>query len=215
VDPRHLTQLGLDPVAAQVVGDYLAVLESGLPVGRRSRTRILAEISDGLACAVQDQRDRGASPAAAAHRAVAEFGDPRALAAAFVRQLGPAVAHRAGLALIITGPFVGSAWVAAVGFPAGVVMILAITVPAAILASTGAGRPSRHLRVPARVVTAAALVATIGCVAADLSLLVAVSLDHLWSLGGVVAPAVALSTVRLSAAALTGRRIAVLRAAAN
>lgn len=232
MDREDLTRLGIDPAAAAVVGGYLAVLESRLPAGRRSRARILAEISDGLACALGEQTAGGAPPADAARRAVAEFGDPRMLAAAFARQLGPAAAHRAGLGLVATGPLVGGTWVAAygsggMGLPeqvAGLLsalpqlaLILAVTVPAALIAICGAGWPSRYVRVPARVVTGAALVASIGCAAGDLSLLLATVLGHRLAAAGPVslfAAAALISVARLGAAGWTCRRMARLRAAA-
>jgi hypothetical protein len=229
VDFRGLNALGLDPAAADVIGGYLAELECRLPGGRRYRARILAEIADGLACAVLDRTDAGAAPAATAREVVAEFGAPGRLAAAFARQLGPVTAHRVGLGLVATGPLVGLAWLAAyangaVGLPARVagllgampqlVVILAVTVPAAITATAGVGWAARHLALPAGVVTGAALMAVIGCVTGDLSLLLSVILGRGQG-GGPLVVAAAASVTRLIGAGWAGRRVARLRVAAH
>jgi hypothetical protein len=231
VDPRHLNSLDMNPAAGEMISGYLAVLESELHTGRRYRARILAEIADGLACAVGERTDVGVAPAAAARSALAEFGDPRELAGAFARQHGTVTAHRLGMALVTTGPLVGATWLAAYGTggagllwqAAGLLsalpqlaVALAVTVPAAIIAATGAGWAARRVKVPARAVTGAAVVAAIGCVAGDLSLLLTALLDHrltgAGSVGLIVVAAVA-SVLRLSAAGWAGRRVAWLRAA--
>jgi hypothetical protein len=223
---RQLNAVGLDPAAAEVIGGYLTELEYRLPGGRRYRARILAEIADGLACAVLDRTDAGAESGVAARAAAAEFGDPRQLAAAFARQLGPVTAHRVGLALVATGPLVGMTWLAA--YANGVagllsampqlVLILAVTVPAAITAAAGAGWAARHLALPARVVTGAALTAVIGCVAGDVSLLLTVILGHRPSAlahGGLLALAAVASGIRLIGAGWAGRRVSRLRVAGH
>jgi hypothetical protein len=221
----------MDPAAADVISGYLTTLGSRLPPGRRYRARILAEIADGLACAVAERTSAGVAPAVAACCAVAEFGDPRELAGAFARQRGAVTAHRLGMALVATGPLVGLTWVAAYATgeagllwqAAGLLSALpqlalavAVAVPAAIIAATGAGWAARRVRVPVRVVTGAALVAAIGCVTGDLSLLLTALLDHRPSgagpVGLIVVAAVA-SVLRLSAAGWAGRRVAWLRAA--
>jgi hypothetical protein len=229
MDPRHLTTCDVHPAAAEVIGGYLIALESSLPAGRRYRARILAEIADGLACVVREQTDLGAAPAAAARSAVTEFGDPRVLAAAFAREYGPVAAHRLGVRLVATGPLVGLTWVAA--YPTGgagmrtqvadllstlpqLPLILAVTVPAAIIAATGAGWAARWLRLPTRVVTGAALVAATGCAAGDVSLLLTALLGHRPAAAGPVSltmVAMAVSVLRLSAAGWAGRRVARLR----
>jgi hypothetical protein len=233
MEPRNLAEVGLAPAAVDIVGGYLVELASHLPAGRRARKEILAEVADGLTCAVENHLRAGRSGEAAARAAVAEFGDPRTVAAAFIRQLGPVVAHRLGAGLVLTGPLVGLTWVAAYA-TAGLdwwsqivnvlsampqyPLILAVTVPAAMVAITGSGWAARHLVVPPRVVTGAAIVAAIGCVAGDLSLLSAAILSRNLIAAGPASPivlAIAASLVRLSAAVWAGRRIARLRAAVN
>jgi hypothetical protein len=227
VDAHDLSALGLDPPSTEVVGGYLAVLASHLPTGRRARAVILAEIADGLACAVEDRVARGEPAQAAATAAVAELGDPRTLAVAFARQLGLDAAHRLGAGLVVTGPLVGLAWVAARAsggsdWPARVagvlsanplfVAILTVTVPAAVIAITGSGRFARRRRVPPRRATGAALVAAIGCVAGDLSLLAAAA-SHPPDSPAFLTLAAMASLVRLSAASWASHRIVRLRAA--
>jgi hypothetical protein len=99
------------------------------------------------------------------------------------------------------------------------VLILAVTVPAAITAAAGAGWPARHLALPARLVTGAALMAAIGCVAGDLSLLVTVLPGLRPSVpgpgGGLLAVAAAASVIRLIGAGSAGRRVARLRVAGH
>jgi HAAS len=233
MEPRDLADVVLVPAAARIVDGYLSELESRLRAGRRVRKEIVLEIADGLTCAVEEHMQRGQPADAAARTAVAELGEPRTLAAAFAGQLGSAAAHRLGAGLVVTGPLVGLTWVAAyatagLNWSSQIVnvlsampqypLILAVTVPAAMIAITGSGRAATHLVVPARVVTAAAIVAVIGCVAGDLSLLsAAVFGRNLIASGpaGLVAVAMAASVVRLSAVTWAGRRIARLRAGVN
>ncbi len=231
MDTHDLNSLGLEPSAARVVDEYLAVFASYLPVGRRVRAGILAEIADGLVSATEVRTARGDPAQAAATEAVVEVGDPRKLAIAFAGQLGPAAAHRLGVGLVLTGPLVGLMWVTArtvggsdwlsriVDALSAIPLylpILVVTVPAAVLAFTGSGRCAQRRALPPRLVTGAALAAAIGCVAGDLSLLTAAA-SHPTSLHGPVVSALAVlvSVVRLSAAAGAGNRIRRLRAAAS
>jgi hypothetical protein len=226
MDPHDLNAAGIDPAAAAMIGGYLAALESGLPTGRRHRARILAEVADGLISTTLANTDAGSMPEDAAREAVIEFGDPRLLATEFARQLGPVCAHRIGVGLVATGPLVGLTWLAASAAQLAsllsavppLALILGLTIPAAIVASTGAGWAARRLSVPGQAVTAAAIVASIGCMAGDLSLLLATIAGHGPTAAGpapMTAVAVTASTLRLSAAAWAGRRVARLRAAAH
>jgi hypothetical protein len=231
MEPRDLAGVAFAP-ADRIIGAWLAELDSQLPAGRRARREILLEIGDGLRCAIEARVGQGQSAEPAARAAVAELGDSHTVAVAFACQLGVASAHRLGIGLVLSGPLVGLTWVAAYAtagshwssqissvlsampqYPP----ILAVTVPAAIVASTGSGRAAPYLAVPPRVVTAAALVAAIGCVAGDLSLLAAAIFGpNLVAGPGILAAmGIAASIARLSAAGWTGRRIARLRAAVN
>jgi hypothetical protein len=222
---------GLPPDARAAVDGYLVALAAGLPVSRRSRRDILAEVGDGLSCAVEARMRSGADVQVAVAGAVAEFGSPGEVAAAFAERATSVIAHRAGLALVLTGPAVGLAWVNARGGEAGdgihrvagmlsavplFAVVLAITVPAAIVATAGAGRLARRLRPPVSVTGRAALVAMSGAIVGDVSLVAAVAGGDLGQPhAGLLAVAIGLSVVRLSAASLTARRIAALRAASS
>jgi hypothetical protein len=191
--------------------DYLRELSANLVVSRRARALIVAEIADGLACATQANIARGLAPEEAARAAVAEFGDPRWLAAGFAREHVAVAARRIGLGLVLSGPLVGGIWAAALGagrgsWPGKVTaalsatglfpLILVATVVAALLAVRGAG--------------AAAHLATVGCLLGDLCLIaVAVTLPW-WT--GMLAVAMATSLFRAALAGAALRRIARLRA---
>jgi hypothetical protein len=103
---------GWDAGAARLVAAYLDRLGAGLVGGRRAREATVAEIADGLIEAVEAHTRRGLAPVAAARRAVAEFGDPAELAAQLMAEQAGTTARRVGLGLVITGPMVGSVWVA-------------------------------------------------------------------------------------------------------
>ena len=59
-------------------------------------------------------RAQGCSQAEATAAVIAEFGDPRMVAAAFGPELGAVQARRVAVGLLVTGPLVGLAWIAAV-----------------------------------------------------------------------------------------------------
>jgi hypothetical protein len=225
---RAASEPEIGPIAA-----YLAAVDRGVPAGRRARRAIVTELADGLACSVQAHVDAGLPADEAAVAAVAEFGDPRELAANFAHQLAGSTAHRTGLALVVTGPMVGLTWVAAYAAHSGagwreqiaavltavpsLAVILVVVVPAAIVAAAGAGRLARRVPVAARAAATAAVLAAFGCVAGDAMLLstAVVTALHRPSWTVLVGVAVGVSTVRLAAAATAGRRCALLRAAAR
>ena len=163
MDARDLTRPPADPATAAIVTAYLAELHRRSPAGRRERGRIAAEIADGLGARIADLVARGVPARSAARRAVREFGDPATVARAFAGRLGPIAAHRAGVGLVVTGPFVGLAWIVALagvatGWTAGLgrvvtalpmlPVLLVITVPAALVAAAGAGRLARRTARP-------------------------------------------------------------------
>jgi hypothetical protein len=225
--------LGLDPADARIVGDYLAAVGSRLPIARRTREGILTELADGLACAVAEEIERGLAPGPAAHAAVRQFGEPAVLAAGFARQLASAAAHRVGLGLVTTGPLVGLIWVGAtsIGEPdwpsriSGVLsalplypLILAVTVPAAMIAITGSGWSARRFPVFRGLATGSAFVAVLGCIAGDVSLLSgAIFGGAAWAAAParLTLVAVAVSLMRLSVAGFAGSRVVRLRTAGN
>ena len=209
------------------VDAYLRTLAAGLPGSRRARASILAEVADGLTECAEAYEARGLPAAAAARAAITEFGDPTELAAEFAGELAGVTAHRVGLALILTGPLVGAAWLAAYAARSGYglreqlhhmpgwLVVLAVLVPAAVLATaTGAGPLVRWLRPLPAVAATAAVVAAGGCVIVDAMMLAALA----WYGGAwpvLALPAVAASAVRLPLAGVAARRCALLRQAAG
>jgi hypothetical protein len=214
-DRAELLRL-LDPPARSIVARYLDVLAAGLPA---VRTDAVVEVADGLVDAVHAYQRTGVPPELAARRAVAECGDPARLAAELAGELAATGARRLGRALVLTGPLVGSAWVTGYAVRDGVTwwaelhtvltrvpllpFVLAVTVPAAVLAVLGAR---------ARVVAGCAVLASGGCVLGD-ALLLGTATAAGWSWP--VAAAAAVSVVRLSSVALAGRRCARLLAASG
>ena len=87
----------------RVIRDYLAVLAARLPAS------IVEELADGLAETYRSYLRQGLAPDQAAKSAVAEFGDPHVIAAAFAR-VNPA--RRGARRLLLTGPVVGGCWAA-------------------------------------------------------------------------------------------------------
>jgi hypothetical protein len=182
VRSTDLTGYGLGAEATEILGAYLSTLDSYLPVGRRTRARILAELADGLACAVEASIADGVPSATAAREAVAESGDPRHLAAQFAGQMLAVTTQRTGTALVLSGPAVGLLWAGwfGAGLPNWVAkataavtqvpvlpVILVAAIPCAVFAASAGGRLGRVVTVPARWTYRAALLATAGCVAAD------------------------------------------------
>lgn len=226
LDPRVVP-----PEAAAVLEPYLGALARWLPAARHTKQGILAEIADGLTCCLQHRIASGAAPVDAARAAVAEFGDPRRLAGEFAAQLVPTTAHRTGLALVVTGPFVGLVWAAGyagttpswldrletvLSSVSAYPLILVMTVPAAVVAIGGAGRLARELRLPARWPGVAALIAAAGCILGDAALVTStVAAGRLGAASTGLFAAIAVSVARASAAGLAMRRIARLRAAAH
>jgi hypothetical protein len=89
---------------ASLITDYLSVLSAQLPAP------LVEELADGLDETHQHYLTQGLTPAAAASAAVAEFGEPQVIVAAFTR-MSPA--RHAARKLLATGPVVGGCWAAA------------------------------------------------------------------------------------------------------
>jgi hypothetical protein len=228
--PMRLERLGLPTEATGVLAAYLSALDSGLPGGRRARALILAEVADGLACAVETAVADDVAPAVAARRAVDECGDPRRLAAQFAQQMLVGTSHRTGLALVISGPLVGVLWAAwwGAGVPdwsaklaaavAGVPalpLILVLTVPCAVVAASTSGWLARMTAAPSGWAYRAALLATAGCVLADATLISMALADRSLSTASTaLMVAITASVVRASAAALAMKRLVRQHAAA-
>jgi hypothetical protein len=89
---------------ASLITDYLSVLSAQLPAP------LVEELADGLDETRQHYLTRGLTPDAAAGAAVAEFGEPQVIVAAFIR-LSPA--RHAARRLLAAGPVVGGCWAVA------------------------------------------------------------------------------------------------------
>jgi hypothetical protein len=137
----------------RLIGDYLAELAAQLPAP------IVAELADGLDQTRRRYLDQGLSADAAAAAAVAEFGDPRVVIAAFTRA---SPARRAARRLLATGPLVGACWGAALilnrawtwpVLPIGARILIgaALITVIGLLAAAAFGRryrPAAHGRIP-------------------------------------------------------------------
>jgi HAAS domain-containing protein len=220
-----------DPAARRVIGGYLTELADQLGRPSAARAAIVAELEDGLWTATIALHASGLPPEEAARAAVAEFGDPRTVAAGFGPEMASATGRRVGLSLLATGPLVGSCWLllaaatwrwagqeppAALGLVAALVgLVLVVAVPAAVLSVAASGRLSRWLPTGPQVGTTAAAVAAVACVAGDLVLLGGL-LASTELAGGVAWPAALLaagaSSTRLSLAGRAARRCLAARA---
>jgi len=87
-----------------LITDYLTALSAQLPAP------VVEELADGLDQTQQHYVKQGLNPDAAAGAALAEFGEPQVVAAAFTR-LSPA--RYAARRLLAAGPVVGGCWAAA------------------------------------------------------------------------------------------------------
>ena len=87
-----------------MIDGYVAELAARLPAP------IVTELADGLRETYECDRRRGLSAEDAARTAVAEFGDPATVLAAFVTA---SPARAAARSLLLAGPVVGGAWAVA------------------------------------------------------------------------------------------------------
>jgi hypothetical protein len=225
-----------DPADRDAVADYLAAVAAQLTGPAAARIAATDELRDGLLEALETHRGLGCSQAEATAAAIAEFGDPGTVAAAFGPELGAVQARRVALGLLVTGPLVGLAWIAAVvvndlppwrqqligpwlALPvAG--LALAVAGPALGLTVAATGRLGRRLgRVVHRATLppTAAAVAALAAVVADLTLLAIITGHTLTGPESEVwAPVVLAASASLTRAMLAGRaarRCLVSRAA--
>jgi HAAS len=227
--PVTAAQPGLDPDAERVLDDYLAALAARLAGPARARQAILDELHDGLVGATHTRQAAGASQASAAAAAVAEFGDPAAVAAAFTPELAARRARRVALTLIGTGPLVGSLWLAvlAAGGQAAIAaapvwqwpvvqaggwtarLLLAIvgaTVLAAWVTVAATGRLTRWLPARPSLPAVAAAAAASGASLFDLSLLLVLATQTLPTPAAAPWPLVTVAAIAsLVRCALAGR----------
>ena len=225
-----------DSTNRDAVADYLSAVAAQLPGPPSARVAVTDELRDGLIEALDTHQGHGCSQAEATAAAIAEFGDPDTVAAAFGPELGAVQARRVALGLLVTGPLVGLAWIAAVAVNAlppwrhqltgpwlalplaG--LALAVACPALGLTVAVTGRLGRRLgggfARRAALPLAAAAVAGLAAVLADLTLLAILGDQALATPGPLVwAPvivAVGASLTRITLAGRAARRCLVTRA---
>jgi hypothetical protein len=217
--PRH-RPADRDPVA-----DYLAAVAAGLTGPATTRVAITDELRDGLLETLERHLARGCSHQEATATAIAEFGDPRTVAAAFAPELAAVQARRVALGLLATGPLVGLAWIASVAANALppwrqqltgpwlalplVGLAVVVAGPALGLAVAATGRLARRLGWLGRrasLPATTAVVAGLAAVVADLTLL-AMMAGHALTTSGpdIWAPVAIAAGASLTRVTLTGR----------
>ncbi len=188
------------------------------------RAGILSEITDGLMETVDSYRSGGLCGEEAARAAIAEFGRPHEVAAAFRPELGVRHARRTALALMISGPLVGIAWLTgavAASLPPVrqempwmwwalplVGLALVVAVPSLMLTVVSTGRLGLRLALPASLPSKAVGIASAAAVAADIVVLAMFSLYALSAASLPVlplVPAIAASSTRIYLAARASR----------
>jgi hypothetical protein len=103
-----------DSTNRDAVTDYLAAVTAQLTGPPAARVAVTDELRDGLIEALDTHQGHGCSQAEATAAAIAEFGDPATVAAAFGPELAAVQARRVAVGLLVTGPLVGLAWITAV-----------------------------------------------------------------------------------------------------
>lgn len=225
-----------DSTNRDAVTDYLAAVTAQLTGPPAARVAVTDELRDGLIEALDTHQGHGCSQAEATAAAIAEFGDPATVAAAFGPELAAVQARRVALGLLVTGPLVGLAWITAVAvntlppwrhqltgpwlaLPL-VALALAVAGPALGLTVAATGRLSRRLGPVvdrATLPPTAAAVAALAAVVADLTLLGVITGQVLTSRGSSVwAPVVLAASASLARVTLAGqaaRRCLATRAA--
>jgi hypothetical protein len=175
------------PAGRDAVADYLAAVTARLPGPPAARVAITDELRDGLLETLERHLARGRSDREAMAAAIEEFGDPPTVAAALAPELAAVQGRRVALGLLVTGPLVGLAWVAAVAANASppwrhqltgpwlalplVGLALLVAGPALGLTVAATGRLGRRLGRRAALPPTAAAVAALAAVVADLTLL--------------------------------------------
>jgi len=176
-----------------LIRDYLAALAAELPAP------VVAELADGLEQTHRHYLGQGLDPGAAARAAVAEFGEPQVVVAAFT---SASSARRAARELLVIGPVVGACWGAALVInrawawpvPTGVRVLLgaALITVIGLLAAAAFGRRYRSA-------TRAAAAGCAGIAVLDATVAIAVTLAVPAVIWPVIVAAAA-SAVRISVA---------------
>ena len=152
-----------------LIGGYLAELSAQLPAP------IVAELADGLDQTHQRYLGQGLSPGAAAAAALAEFGEPQVIVAAYT---DASPARRGARRLLAAGPVVGACWAITLTIDRGwswpVPVAVRILLGAALIIAIGllaAAAFGKHYRSAGR-----AAAGCIGMTALDTTLLIAATL---------------------------------------
>ena len=225
--------------ALTAIDDYLVALDGCLRGPAIMRRAIRDELRDGLLEAERAYRAAGVSGERAAAAAVADFGEPGTVAAAFAPELAARDARRVALALLRTGPLIGLMWGLAalasgmavghappwrwpvpgihLAFPLIAAAIATSGIAGALtIAATGRLSARRHLtRRPARLASTAATTIAASALTCDLALL-ALLITSAANASGSLAwlPATVAATAsltRLALAARAGRRLVATR----
>lgn len=180
-----------------LIGGYLAQLSAQLPAP------IVTELADGLDQTHQRYLQQGLEPGAAAAAAVAEFGEPPVIVAAYT---DASPAHRGARTLLVAGPAVGVCWAAALTVnrawswpvPDPVRILLGTTLIVAIGLLIAAAFGTRY-----RPAGRAATAGCIGTAALDITMLIAVTL----AAPSVVWPVLVAATASMARIAFTARTL--------
>ncbi|MEU2572086.1 permease prefix domain 1-containing protein [Streptomyces anulatus] len=214
--------------AGDLVEKHVAELDALLHGPSRAKSRLVEEARDGLTETVAAYEGEGEPYERAVHKAVAEFGSARELAASFQRELTIAQARHTARAIALSAPFLLACWslVQSTGAPqtsavpraaqllathlatvAGAAVLLA----AAALAATGV--LARRLPVPHRLPLTVAWTGTTASVSmavATLALATASVLAENWPLTAAACALAAASHAVVAGSARACRRCARL-----
>jgi hypothetical protein len=230
--PTPAPRFDQDQAADRLLEGWLAAVAARLPGQARTRQAVMAELRDGLHEGLSVHQARGLAAIPAAEATLAEFGDAGQVAHAFAPELAVAYARRVALTLARTGPLLGALWVTALaasplfkpvmadavvpwrwqwlpgpwaGLPL-VGLVLAIGIPAAVLAVALSGRLSRWLPTGSRLAPTAAAGAALAGMTVDLTLLGMLSVQALIAPSQLAAvPAILAAAASLARLALAGR----------
>jgi hypothetical protein len=199
-----------------LIDGYLSEMANDLVASAATRATVINEISDGLLESVASHRERGLPEAEAARAAIAEFGAPGMIAAAFQQELGARQARRSALVLMTSGPIVGIAWLTGVvlsslpparhhligpwwGLPfVGVAIVVGI--PGLIVTIVATGRMGLRLTLPPGLPTKAMSIASAAAVATDATMLTIAALYLAMTSASALfplAPAIVASLIRI------------------
>lgn len=199
-----------------VIDGYLGEIAGALVARPAARAAVVTEIGDGLLETVASYREQGLPEQEAVSAAIAEFGEPQRIAAAFQPELCARQVRRSAVTLMGSGPVVGIAWLAGVAVttlpPArhhlsgpwwalplvGVAIVIGI--PGLIVAIVATGRLGLRLTFPPRLPTNAVSIASVAAMTADATMLTIVGLHLSMTSASPVLPlipAVVASLVRM------------------